>query len=180
MVENGIFLRRHAKTLASVLSGRAILVLGVALALAACAAPSAWVSDGIENAGAYVKTAAGDIEKVAGRARAYHSANVRKRAAREVEEAEVIQRKARDARERIRRALEAATAEMEEWRAKILTDEFEAGADESGYVRDYYSDAGAAERVERISAILMATDRHMAKIEQMVAALQKLEIPGRR
>ncbi len=180
MVENIGILRMRAKILASALSGRTILAFGLALALAACAVPSARMPDGVEKDGAFVKTAVGDVEKVARRARTYHSGNVRERAAREVEEAEVILRRARDARERIRKALRTATAELEDWRAKILADELEAGADESGVVPDYYSETSAAERVERISAIVIETDRHVAKIEQMVAALQELDIPGRR
>lgn len=161
MANKGISQKR-TEILATALSGRAILALGLALALAACAAPSAPTPGGIEKAGALVKTAVGDAEEVARRARAYNDANIRKRAAIEVEEAEVILRKARDEQERIRKAHNAAIA--------VLAALPDPGSDVTG----------AADHVDRISAILSATDRHVATIEQIVATLQELDIPGRR
>ncbi len=155
-------------------------VLGLALALAACTAPSARTPEDVAKAGAFVMTAAGDVQEVARRARAYHSTNVRKRAAIEVEEAEVILRKARNARESIRKALRAAIAELEEIRAEDLANELEAAGPESNFIPDHVAEMGAEDRVERISTILAASDRHIAKIEQTVAALQDIGIPGRR
>ena len=69
--------------------GAVVLALGFALTLAACAAPSAWSPEDIVNASASVKTAVGDAEEAAWRARTYNSANIWVRAAHEVEEAEV-------------------------------------------------------------------------------------------
>ena len=156
-----VSLRKRTEILAKAMSGRAILALGVALALGACAVPATRTSEGVEKAGAFVKIAVIDTEEVARRARAYHSANIRKRAAIEVEEAEVILRKAHDEQERIRSAHRAAIAVL-------------------AALPEHSSDAtAAADNIERISAILAATKRHVATIEQTVASLQKLEIPGR-
>ena len=135
-----------------------------------------------ETAGALVMTAVGDAREVARRARAYQSANVRKRAAIEVEEAEVILRKAYDERERIREAHRTTIALLAALRPKASADDI------GNSYRDYYRypqpDQGSnvtatADRVDRISAILTATDRNIAMIEQIVATLQDLEIPGR-
>ncbi len=162
------------------MAGRAILALGLALALAACAAPSARTPEPIAKAGAFVKTAVSDAEKVAWRARAYHSANIRERAAREVEEAEVILRKARDERERIRKVHRAAVAELAALRAKFPPGHFGASLEQfDRYARaDQGSDVtDATDRVDRIGAILAAADRHVMTIEQTVATLLDLEFP---
>ena len=161
MIAFGI-LRRRTEILAAANSGRSILMLGLALALSACAAPSVQSPEGVEKAGAFVKTAVSDTEVVARRAHAYNSVNIRKRATIEVEEAEVILRKARDEQERIRKAHRAAIAVLEALPGQ--------GSDVTA----------AADKVERIGAILGATDRNVATIEQTVATLQGLEIPGRR
>ena len=123
---------------------------------------SAPISDDVEKAGAFVKSAADDTETVANRARIYHDVNSRKRAAIEVEEAEVILQRARDEQQRIRRAYHAAIAVL-----SAIPDQ------------DSKSIA-AADKANHIKAILAETDLHMAEIEQTVAALQALEIPGRR
>ena len=81
--------RKRMETRAADRDVRAILALGLVLALAACVAPSARTPDDIAKAGAFVNTAVGDAEEAARRARAYSTANIWKRAAREVEEAEV-------------------------------------------------------------------------------------------
>jgi myosin heavy subunit len=161
MTEKGISIQRtEIPTVFA--SSRAFLALGLALALAACAAHSARTPEDFAKAGAFVKEAVVDTEKVARRAHAYHSANVRKQASIEVEEAEVILRKARDQQERIRKAHSAAIAVLE----ALPKQDSDATA--------------AADNVERISAILATTDRNVAKIEETVATLQELEIPGRR
>ena len=58
------------------MAGRA-LALGLALALAACAAPAARTPESVVKAGAFVKAAVGDTEKVVRRAHAYHRAKNR-------------------------------------------------------------------------------------------------------
>ncbi len=146
-------LTRQAVTSAAHKAAGAILVLGLALTLAACIGPFARTSNGVEKSGALVKDAVGDTEKVAQRALAYHSANVRKRAAIEVEEAEVILKKARDEQERIRKAHSAAIAVLEAMPGR--------GSDATA----------AADNVERIGVILAATDRNVATIEDTVATL---------
>ena len=156
--------RGDAKNLAPAINGRAILAIGLALALAACATPSARTPEGVEKASAFVETAVADAEKVARRALAYHSANIRKRAAIEVEEAEVILQKALDQQERIRNVQRAAIAVLAELQAKVPQGQ---------------KVTAAVERVDRISAILAATDRNIETIEQTVIVLQELEIPGR-
>ncbi len=158
--------RRHAEKFAPTKAGRAILALSLALALATCAAPSLRTSESIEKAGAFVNTAVGDAKEVALRALAYHDANRRKRAAIEVEEAEVILRKALDEQKRIRNVQRAAIAILAELQTKVPSDR---GSNVTA----------AVERVDRISAILAATDRNIEAIEQTVIALQDLEVPGR-
>ncbi len=145
---------------------RVIVVIGLALALGACAAPSPLTSEGIEKAGAFVNTAVSDAKEVALSALAYHDANIRKRAAIEVEEAEVILRKALDEQKRIRNLQFAAIAILAELQTKVPPDQ---GSNMTA----------AVERVDRIGAILAATDRNIETIEQIVIALQDLEIPGR-
>jgi hypothetical protein len=161
MANERIF-RTQTVTLAAHKAVGAILVLGLALTLAGCIGPFARTSNGVERSGALVKDAVDDAEKVALRALAYHGANVRKRAAIEVEEAEVILRKARNEQERVRKAHRAAMAVL-----KAMPDR---GSDATV----------AAENVDRIATILAATDRNVATIEDTVATLQDLEIPGRR
>ncbi len=179
MAENGILTRR-ADILAAAMAGRTILALGLTLALAACATTSARMSEDVTKAGAFVATAVVDTEKVAQRGRAYHSVNDRIRAAHQVEEAEVILRKAHDAREGIRKALQAAVAELAELRAKTLADELDATGDETNFIPDHISAMVAADRVDRIRTILATSDRHVATIKKSVAALQGLDIPGLR
>ena len=158
--------RRRAEEFAPTKAGRAILALSLALALAACAAPSLQTSESIEKAGAFVNTAVSDAKEVALRALAYHDANRRKRAAIEVEEAEVILRKALDEQKRIRNVVRAAIAVLAELQTKVPPDR---GSNMTAAVK----------RVDRISAILAETDRNIETIEQIVIALQGLEIPGR-
>ena len=149
------------------MDGRALTVACLALALGACGMFSARTPDGVEKAGAYVESAVTDTEEVARRALAYHGANIRKRAAIEVEEAEVILRKALDEQKRIRNVQRAAVAILAELQAKPRPDR---GSEVTA----------AVARVDRINAILEATDRNIETIEQTVLALQELDIPGLR
>ncbi len=162
--------RRDAENLASTINSPTILALGFALALAACSMPT---PGGVETARAFVETAVVDTEVVARRALAYHEANIRKRAAIEVEEAEVILRKALDEQKRIRNMQRAAIALLATSQAKVPSD------GNRDTTPDHGSDmAAAVERVDRISAILAATDRNIETMEKTVIALQNLDIPG--
>ena len=142
------------------LSGGAIVAFGLAVTLGACQMPAARSTDDVANAAASVRTAVGDAEEIARRARAYDNANIWIRAAHELEEAEVVLRKARDQRERIRAAHQAALAVLAAARGPDVTQ--------------------ASDRVDRIGAVLAATDRHIATIEQTFAAVKDLDIPNRR
>jgi hypothetical protein len=129
-----------------------------------------------------VTTAVGDAEETARRARAFSHANENKRAAIEVEEAEVILRKARDARRRIRETHRQAIAKLAALRAETPADDFASSGEYDPY---FFSDhasrvSAAVNRVDRIGAILVAADRHVTAIEQTVATLQDLNIPSRR
>ena len=163
-----------------VASGRAIFVFCLGLALAACAAPPPPGSDAIARASAIVKTAASDVELVASQARAYANTNIRERTLIEVEEAEVILTKARNAREDLRKAFKAAQAELARMRAKTLAEEVEIFGEQPEMRRDYAIESGAAERAARAWAALAMSDVHIAAMARTVAALQKLEIVGGR
>ncbi len=161
---------------------KAGLAFGLALALVACATPPAANRGDVAGAETAVRRAAADIQTVAWRARTFYDANNRERAAREVEEAEVILRKARNARRRVREAHDAAVARLEAARDEALVRLFDASSE---YDPDSFSDpeqgeAAAARRVERLGGILATTDREIATIEQTVAALKKLDITPRR
>jgi len=149
--------QRYSRKPAAANSSRVVLVFGLALFFAACA--TAPVSDDVEKAGAFVKSAASDTETVATRARIYHDVNSRKRAARAVEEAEVILQKAHDEQERIRNAYRAAIAVL------------------SAIPDQNPKSVAASEDVSRIKAILAETDQRVAEIEETVANLQELDIP---
>ncbi len=162
MVEKCL-LRRRARTLAAAaVAHRTTLALGLALALAACTVPSARMSEDVATAGAFVTTAVGDAEEVARRARKYHSANVRERAAIEVEEAEVILRKARDARDRIREAHRAAVAELAELRAKTAQAERDAEGYETSFNPDFTAEFIAVGRVDRITKVLAKSNGNVS------------------
>ena len=149
--------QRYSRKPATANSIRITLTFGLALFVAACA--TAPVSNDVEKAGAFVKSAASDTETVANRARIYHDVNSRKRAARAVEEAEVILQKAQDEQARIRGAYRAAIA--------VLS----AIPDQSP------KSIAASEKVNRIKAVLAETDERVAEIEETVANLQELDIP---
>ena len=116
-------------------------------------------------------------------ARAYNSANIWKRAARELEETEVILRKANDERERIREAHRAAVALLATAKARLSVDRLSESAENYDNAMPTVQDfdvTAATDRVDRIAVILAAADRDLATIEQTLASLQDLDIPGRR
>ena len=88
--------------------------------------------------------------------------NSRKHAARQVDEAEVILRKARAEQERIRKAYRAAMAVL------------------SSIPEENPKSLSASRDVNRIKAILAESDRRVAEIEETVASLRELEIPPER
>ena len=138
---------------------RLALAFSLVLTSAACAMFASPASEDVERSNAFIKRAVGDTETVANRARVYHDVNSRKRAAIEVEEAEVILQKARDEQGRIRQAYRAAIAVL------------------SAIPDENAKSVAASEKVDRIKAILAESDRRVAEIEATVASLRELDIP---
>ena len=151
-------------------------------ALAACASPSGPTSRDPATDSAYLKTAVADAEIVARRAAAFGRTNRKQRAAVEMGELDVILRRAREARSRIRQAHRARLAELAALRDRARSDEWDASSGE--YDPRFFSDidaeiAAATERVERTASLLATANLDVAKIERTLAGLRDSDVSSR-
>ena len=174
---------RSERTRIANCANRAAFAFGFALTLASCEMPWMTASEDIEKSGAFVKAAVDDARTAARRAVIFDEANVWNRAEKEVDEVEVILRKARDERARIRKAHRAAIAALAGLRPSAGINE--AGRSSIENDRRPPRDQGpnsnaAADSVARIGSVLSAADGGVAAIEQTFVALRDLEIPRRR
>ncbi len=172
---------RWAGILGADMAGRVIFVLGVAFALSACAAAPARTSANVGTARTGLSTAVSDAEAVARRAQALNSAERKQLAAIQMDEVEVILRKARSLRDRIRREHQAAVSDLSWVRVRVQAerDIVWGEYDPTMFPQEDFEEKPAVDRVDRIAANLAAADRDVAKIEQIVASLRDLGSPGR-
>ncbi len=166
-------LTRWADFLGADMVSRVVIVLGVVFALSACAAAPAWTSANVGTSRTGLSTAVSDAEAVARRAQAFNSANSKKLAAIQMEEVEVILRKARSLRDRIRQEHQAAVSDLSWVRVRVLEerDIVWGEYDPTMFPQEDFEEKPAVDRVDRIAANLAAADRDVAKIEQIVASL---------
>lgn len=141
--------------------------------LAACAS-TVTPPDDVSKSKAYLQNAIEDVEVAARRARAFRSANIWDRADKELDSAKLILYNALRERERVRRVYRAAVAVLEEAKQQ------DTAVVERGDAREKTVDVtAAANRVDRIGEILSAADRDVEIIQEVVAALDQLDIPNR-